>query len=49
MPIFIFNVVFFISLTSVLLQGTTLPLVARWLNVIEANKPVTTAVSEEIA
>jgi len=29
----IFNVVFFISITSVLIQGTTLPLVARWLKV----------------
>lgn len=29
----IFNVVFFISLTSVLIQGTTLPLIARWLHV----------------
>ncbi|MBM3129203.1 MAG: potassium/proton antiporter [Chloroflexi bacterium] len=29
----IFNVVFFIVLTSVLLQGTTIPLVARWLRV----------------
>lgn len=27
----IFNVVFFISLTSVLVQGTTLPMVAKWL------------------
>lgn len=27
-----FNVIFFIVLTSVLLQGTTIPLVARWLN-----------------
>lgn len=27
----IFNVVFFISITSVLIQGTTLPLVAKWL------------------
>ncbi|MER3425304.1 MAG: potassium/proton antiporter, partial [Nitrospiraceae bacterium] len=27
----IFNLVFFIVLTSVLLQGTALPLVARWL------------------
>ncbi len=29
----IFNVVFFIVLTSVLLQGTTIPLVAQWLGV----------------
>jgi cell volume regulation protein A len=29
----IFNIVFFIVLTSVLLQGTTLPVVARWLKV----------------
>ncbi|NUQ82177.1 MAG: potassium/proton antiporter [Bacteroidetes bacterium] len=27
----IFNIVFFISITSVLIQGTTLPMVARWL------------------
>jgi cell volume regulation protein A len=27
----IFNIVFFIVLTSVLLQGTSIPLVARWL------------------
>ena len=27
----LFNIVFFISVTSVLLQGTTLPVVARWL------------------
>jgi cell volume regulation protein A len=31
---FIFNLVFFISVSSVLLQGTTLPVVARWLHVI---------------
>jgi len=31
----IFNVVFFIVLTSVLLQGTTIPLMARWLGVDE--------------
>ena len=29
----IFNIVFFISLTSVLIQGTTLSVVAKWLNV----------------
>lgn len=29
----IFNIVFFISLTSVLIQGTTIPIVARWLGV----------------
>jgi cell volume regulation protein A len=29
----IFNIVFFISVTSVLLQGTTLSLMAKWLNV----------------
>ena len=29
----IFNIVFFISVTSVLLQGTSLPIVAKWLNV----------------
>jgi potassium/hydrogen antiporter len=28
----IFNLVFFISITSVLIQGTSLPLVAKWLN-----------------
>lgn len=34
----IFNLVFFISTTSVLLQGTTLALVARWLKVIVPGK-----------
>src|SRR5688500_8344317 len=29
----IFNLVFFISVSSVLLQGTTLPMIARWLHV----------------
>jgi cell volume regulation protein A len=29
----IFNLVFFISVSSVLLQGTTLPLIAKWLHV----------------
>jgi cell volume regulation protein A len=28
----IFNLVFFISVTSILVQGTTIPLMARWLN-----------------
>lgn len=27
-----FNIVFFVSITSVLIQGSTLPIVARWLN-----------------
>jgi cell volume regulation protein A len=31
----VFNVVFFIVVTSVLVQGSTLPLVARWLGVAE--------------
>jgi potassium/hydrogen antiporter len=29
----IFNIVFFVSLTSVLIQGTTLPVVAHWLHI----------------
>ncbi|MBL1215478.1 MAG: potassium/proton antiporter [Ignavibacteriae bacterium] len=38
----IFNIVFFISVTSVLIQGTTLPIVAKWLNVAlpEKDKPL---------
>ncbi len=38
----IFNIVFFISLTSVIIQGTTLSIVAKWLNVAlpEQAKPV---------
>ncbi len=48
----IFNLVFFISLTSVLLQGTTLPQVARWLHVtlpvnIRRRSPLDIALSEE--
>ncbi len=35
----LFNIVFFIVLTSVLLQGTTLTLVARWLGVRETRPP----------
>ncbi len=30
----IFNIVFFVSVTSVVIQGTTVPLVARWLRLI---------------
>jgi len=39
----IFNVVFFISVTSVLIQGTTLSVVAKWLKVAlpEKVKPIT--------
>lgn len=35
----IFNLVFFIVLTSVLLQGTSIPLLARWLGVDEPLQP----------
>ena len=34
----IFNLVFFISTTSVILQGTTLPIVAKWLKLIVPEK-----------
>jgi cell volume regulation protein A len=39
----IFNIVFFISVTSVLIQGTTLSILARWLNVAlpEESKKIT--------
>lgn len=36
----IFNIVFFISLTSVLIQGTTLPFAAKWLHVIQPGPTV---------
>ena len=39
----IFNIVFFISVTSILIQGTTLSIVAKWLNVAlpeKATKPI---------
>ncbi len=39
----IFNIVFFISLTSVLIQGTSLGLVARWLKVALPEKARTAA------
>lgn len=46
----IFNLVFFISITSVLFQGTTLPIVARWLKVTEPvpYRPVVDPVSNEL-
>jgi cell volume regulation protein A len=30
----IFNLVFFISITSILIQGTTLPVIGKWLNLV---------------
>ncbi|MDO7138716.1 potassium/proton antiporter [Algibacter lectus] len=38
----IFNIVFFISVTSILIQGTTLSIIAKWLNVAlpEEVKPI---------
>lgn len=46
----IFNIVFFISLTSVLLQGTTLPLVSKWLKVaLPQNQKVRTPVDIELS
>jgi cell volume regulation protein A len=42
----LFNVVFFIVLTSVLLQGSTLPLVARWLGVAEPPEPATQSIDD---
>lgn len=35
----IFNTIFFIVLTSILIQGTTLPRVAKWLKVEESKEP----------
>jgi potassium/hydrogen antiporter len=37
----IFNIVFFIVISSVLLQGTTILLVARWLDLTEADMEIT--------
>jgi cell volume regulation protein A len=34
-----FNIVFFVTLVSLLVQGTTVPSVARWLGLIGENKP----------
>jgi cell volume regulation protein A len=39
----IFDIVFFVVVTSVALQGATLPYVARLLNVVETDEPVPTA------
>ncbi len=42
----IFNIVFFVSVSSVLLQGTTLGIVAQWLGVAEKKKETTSSSSE---
>lgn len=49
----IFNIVFFISLTSVLVQGTSLPIFAKWLHValpekVKPKSPVETMLSDEV-
>lgn len=49
----IFNLVFFISVSSVVLQGSTLPIVARWLHVsvpgkIKRNFPLDIELKEDI-
>ena len=48
----IFNIVFFISLTSLIIQGTSLPIVARWLHVsipetVKVKRPAETILSDE--
>jgi cell volume regulation protein A len=35
----IFNIVFFVTLVSLVVQGTTVPIVARWLNLAGESKP----------
>lgn len=46
----IFNIVFFISVTSVLIQGTTLSIVARWLHVaLPENTKTISEVEEQLA
>lgn len=42
----IFNIVFFISVTSVLIQGTTLSIVAKWLNVALPEESKTLSVTD---
>ncbi|WP_114783548.1 potassium/proton antiporter [Botryobacter ruber] len=45
----IFNIVFFVVLTSVMLQGTTLTVVAQWLNLSEQdNKPKRISLGEDM-
>lgn len=44
----IFNIVFFISVTSVLIQGTTLSVVAKWLNVAVPEKDKQISDTEKI-
>ncbi|WP_247236519.1 potassium/proton antiporter [Telluribacter sp. SYSU D00476] len=41
----IFDMVFFISLTSVLIQGTTLPMVANWLQVAEPEQDMASTIN----
>ena len=36
----IFNIVFFCTLVSLMVQGTSLPLIARWLNLAEKPRPI---------
>lgn len=43
-----FNVVFFVSLTSVLVQGSTIPIVAKWLNLSKLTKEKTKSPVEAI-
>ncbi|MFV0346866.1 MAG: potassium/proton antiporter [Bacteroidales bacterium] len=43
----IFNIVFFISVTSVLIQGTTLAVVAKWLKVVMPEKKRAVVVDEQ--
>ncbi|MDO5655639.1 MAG: potassium/proton antiporter [Flavobacteriaceae bacterium] len=44
----IFNIVFFISVTSVLVQGTTLGVVAKWLNMALPEKEKTLSETDQI-
>ncbi len=44
----IFNIVFFISVTSVLIQGTTIPVVAKWMNVAQSENLGTVTEIEDV-